>query len=220
MARVIFGAEVDEIVADAAGNVRYPLTKRGIRRRGGHGVAVMGPYHPDPRVEAVRWVICEAQLVQSICRARGVNRTGDNPLKIDIVTKVVLPIEVDEVTTWDQIQPGALDVMWAAGAVPASYADMAKAYAELFPSAEAARMAINRQNPEQTSIEYLIGVCSGFSTARYRRVGARGPAGTLFYDPARVDATSWLRAHLGAATPAPEGAPAGAPKARATPEPD
>jgi len=123
--------------------------------RDGRGIAVEGPYHPDPRVEAVRWAICEAGLVQAIGRGRGVNRTAGNPLRVDILTSVVAPIEVDEVTTWDRIQPGAAQVMRAAGAAPTSFADVAAAYPDLFRSADAARMALSReaQNPEQTPIE-------------------------------------------------------------------
>jgi putative DNA primase/helicase len=75
-------------------------------------------------------------------------------LQVDILTNVVLPLEVDEVTTWDRVQPGTAHVMRAAGAAPTSYADMARAYADLFPSADAARMTLTREarNPEQTPI--------------------------------------------------------------------
>jgi hypothetical protein len=155
LARAVFGADVQEIEADAQGAVRYPRTMRGIRMRDGRGIAVEGPFHPDPRAEWVRWAMCEVGLVQAVGRGRGVNRTADNPLQIDILTNVVLPLEVDEVTTWDRIQPGAARVMRAAGAVPIGYADMARAYAHLFPSADAARMTLTREakNPEQTPIE-------------------------------------------------------------------
>jgi hypothetical protein len=85
-ARALFGAEVQEIPVDHEGAIRYPRTTRGIRMRTGRGVVVEGPYHPDPRAEAVRWAICEAQLVQAIGRGRGVNRTDSNPLQIDILT--------------------------------------------------------------------------------------------------------------------------------------
>ena len=43
----------------------------------------------------------------------------------------------------------------------------------------------------------LIGVCSGFCLARYRRRGSRGPAGRLLYDPARTDPATWLADHIG-----------------------
>jgi hypothetical protein len=70
-------------------------------------------------------------------------------------SNVVLPIEVDEVTTWERIQPGTAHVMRAAGAVPLSYTDMATAYPELFPSRQAARKTIKREaeNRGQTPIE-------------------------------------------------------------------
>jgi putative DNA primase/helicase len=93
--------------------------------RDGRGIAVKATHHPDPRVEAVRWAICEAGLIQAIGRGRGVNRTANNPLQIDILTNVVLPLEVDEVTTWERIQPRPAPVMAAEGAVPLTYPDMA-----------------------------------------------------------------------------------------------
>jgi hypothetical protein len=113
----------------------------------------------------------------------------------------VLPIEVDEVTTWNRIQPGMAQVMRAAGAVPLSYPDMARAYPDFFPTADAARMTITREakNAEQTPISYIssIGVCSGFSRQRYRRLGARGAALVLLYDPTRVEPKKWLTERLG-----------------------
>jgi putative DNA primase/helicase len=213
-ARALFGAAVQEILVDHDGAIRYPRTTRGIRMRTGRGVAVEGPYHPDPRAEAVRRAICEAQLVQAIGRGRGVNRTDANALQIDILTNVVLPIEVDEVTTWDRIQPGTAHLMRTAGAVPLSYTDMATAYPDLFASREAAKKTIMREagnwgqtpiedspdgrNRGQTPISYLsIGVCPQFSRQRYRRRGARGPAVVLLYDSTWIDPKDWLTERLG-----------------------
>ncbi len=197
-ARALFGAEVAEIVPDEKGAVRYPPMTRGIRMRDGSGVAVQGPMHPDARAEEVRWAISEAGLVQAIGRGRGVNRGAANPLQIDILTNVVLPIEVDQVTTWERIQPSLAEIMRARGAVPLSYADMAAAYPSLFPSAGAAEQALRRGNPLQTPIEeYLLGVCRGFLSFRYRRPGTRGPAARLLYDAERIDPLPWLIARLG-----------------------
>jgi hypothetical protein len=169
--------------------------------RDGRGIAVEGPEHPDARVEAVRWSICEGELIQAIGRGRGVNRTEANPLQIDILTNVCLPVVVDVVTTWQDIQPDALDIMCAAGAVPVAYRDMAEAYPGLFPSAEAARKAIRRTNPGQTSIEsVLYRKMSGVSALGYRRKGSRGPAGKLFYNADRIDPLVWLTARFGDCT--------------------
>jgi len=170
-ARALFGADIIEIDPDEKGAVRYPATTRGIRMRDGRGVAVQGPAHPDERAEAVRWAICEAGLVQAIGRGRGVNRSAADPLQIDILTNVVLPIEVDEVTTWNRIQPGLAQIMRARGAVPLSYADIATAYPDLFVTARAAQMTLIRENPSQTPIER---VCDGFRSAPGDRQGVEG----------------------------------------------
>ena len=55
-----------------------------------------GEVHADPTAEAIRWSICEAELIQAMGRGRGVNRTAENPLQIDLLTDVVLPVTVDE----------------------------------------------------------------------------------------------------------------------------
>jgi putative DNA primase/helicase len=199
IARVLFGVDVEEIPADETGNVRYPQITRGVRMRDGTSRAVSGSEHPDPRVEAVRHAICESELVQAIGRARGVNRDADHRLLIEVLTNICIPgIEVDEVTTWNKIQPGAAEVMRARGAVPLGYADMAAAYPDLFTTAAAAEQALRRENPLQTSIRnLLIDVCRGFLVCQYRKRGSRGPPGRLLYDSARIDPQSWLTERLG-----------------------
>jgi putative DNA primase/helicase len=206
-ARALFGCEIAEVPPDDKGAVRYPHIVRGIRLRDGTGAAVQGGQHPDPRAEEVRLAICESGLIQAVGRGRGVNRTADDPLLIDILTNVVLPIEVDELTTWAAIQPGYAEIMRARGAVPLGCADMALAYPDLFPSRSAAHMALTRENLSQTPIDtFLIGVCDRFLAVTYRRRGTRGPAGRLLYDPALTNPVAWLRDRLGAevtAWPAP-----------------
>ena len=163
---------------------------------------------PDPRAEEVRWAICEAQLVQAIGRGRGVNRTDANPLLIDILTNVVLPIEIDEVTTWGRIQPRTAHVMRSAGAVPLSYTDMATAYPALFPSRDAAKKTIKReaenwgQTPIAGSGEPAGSSRSDKSLIWRRRCGGRGSRGkpggrTREYGGAEADPSSprfaWTR---------------------------
>ena len=68
--------------------------------------------HPEPLAELMRWRVCEAELIQAIGRGRGVNRTGDDPLQVDLINMVPLPdIEIDEVLSWDDAQPDAGDVI-------------------------------------------------------------------------------------------------------------
>ena len=197
IARALFGSAVVGVVPDDKGNM-YPRVARGIRMRDGTGRKVEGNQHPDPRAEAVRRAICEAELVQAIGRGRGVNRGPNNPLQIDILTNVVLPIEVDEITTWSAIQPSAEDVMRARGAVPRTHADMAACYPDLFRSAEAARERGGGGNSGKTSIGIPYRRNTRvFGEALYRRPGSRGPAGRLLYDPARIDPATWLAGRLG-----------------------
>ena len=54
----------------------FDRVERGIRIKGGGGVAVLCDQHPDPLAEAVRWQVCKAELLQAIGRGRGVNRSA------------------------------------------------------------------------------------------------------------------------------------------------
>src|SRR5262249_31233632 len=95
------------VLATANGNGFrwFDQVQRGIRLRDGSGRATRGDQHPDPAVEAVRWQICEAELVQALGRGRGVNRTALNPLDADLLFDPALPVTVDEVLRW---QPPSL----------------------------------------------------------------------------------------------------------------
>lgn len=113
LAEVLGGRTVDCVEGG-----RYPVQQGGIRMRGtDEGFPLEAAYHPDPLAEALRWQICEGQLIQSIGRPRAVNRTADNPVHIDIVTNIPLPIEVDETVTWKEMQPHPLEVLAARGFV-------------------------------------------------------------------------------------------------------
>ncbi|MFN6999583.1 MAG: hypothetical protein ACK4ST_06070 [Elioraea tepidiphila] len=130
---------------------RPPLTSRGdvawwygrVERRlalaDGGVHATTGEEHADPTAEALRWTICEGELVQAVGRGRGVNRTPERPLEIDLLTDVVLPVAVHEVLAWEEVQPSRHDIMAAAGVELENAADMARCFPELWPSHDAAR---------------------------------------------------------------------------------
>ena len=84
----------------------YGTEERRIRLAGGRTHAVPGEVHADPTAEAIRWSICEAELIQAMGRGRGVNRTAENPLQIDLLTDVVLPVTVDELIDWHDLCAG------------------------------------------------------------------------------------------------------------------
>jgi putative DNA primase/helicase len=109
LAEVIFQEDVHALPAGEY-YLRRPvgLTMAGPKD---HAPAVQASYHPDERVEAVRWLITEAELMQAIGRGRGLRRTGANPLQIDLINTVPLPVRVDDVLTWDEAKPHPLHVI-------------------------------------------------------------------------------------------------------------
>jgi hypothetical protein len=204
LARALFDTDVAEMPAGQW----YPKVDRGVQMRDGGVAVIQSPAHPDRRAEAVRSQICEAELIQAIGRGRAVNRTAADPLHIDILTAYPLPIVVDELTTWELVQPTDAEVMRSRGAVPMNYRDMATAYSDLFTSPHAAQMRLIREfgigikgvnrNPSQSPIEsYLIGVCDGFLSISFRRKGFRGPPSKLLFDPQRIEPLAWLNERIG-----------------------
>lgn len=59
----------------------------------------MATSHPDPRVELLRKRAVQNEIMQAIGRGRGANRNEHNPLQIDIINEVPLPIAIDEVVS-------------------------------------------------------------------------------------------------------------------------
>ena len=94
-----------------------------------------GEVHADSTAEAIRWSICEAELIQAMGRGRGVNRTAGKPLQIDLLTDVVLPVTVNELVTWSELRPTRRDLMAARGVVLENAADMAACFPDLWPTA-------------------------------------------------------------------------------------
>jgi hypothetical protein len=93
----------------------YDRVVRGIRLADGTGRAVRADQHPDPTAEAVRLQMCEAELIQAVGRGRGVNRTAETALDVDILANVVLPLTVDEAVQWEE--PSAVVEMAAEGII-------------------------------------------------------------------------------------------------------
>jgi putative DNA primase/helicase len=87
--------------------------RRQAERRAGHPLD-----QTDPLVAAVRWSICEAELLQVIARARGIRRTEANPLDVLVLGDVPLPLKIDQMASWDQAKPHPRELMAARGVVP------------------------------------------------------------------------------------------------------
>jgi putative DNA primase/helicase len=109
-------------------------------------VAGQADMHPDPVAESIRSRIVEGEVMQAIGRGRGVRRTVDNPLDVIVLSDVVLPIPVDEFLPDVLADLGPEDRMLATGGIAYDDASAAVAvYPDLWPSAEAARKALQRQ---------------------------------------------------------------------------
>jgi putative DNA primase/helicase len=198
-----------EALAAALTN-RPPLTSRGdvawwygrVERRialaegGVH--ATTGEEHADPTAEAVRWSICEGELVQAVGRGRGVNRTAETPLEIDLLTDVVLPVAVHEVLAWDEVRPSRHDIMATAGVEIENAADMARCFPELWPSHDAARQ--DGRSVRNCYYRDLHNSRSSHSSSvvSYRPAGPGQKARQARFDLALIpDPHAWLEARLG-----------------------
>ena len=156
--------------------------------------------HPDAVAEAIRWQIAEGQLVQIIGRARGVNRTKDNPVDILVMTNAPLPIPVEHLISASDLDPSPADLMMAAGGVSfESPTDAATAYPQLWNSRKTAFSAMDRFSKRQTSAfrnrSNLITKCRRLE---YQKAGARFSRAAAWVDLDIVpNPDTWLTERLG-----------------------
>jgi putative DNA primase/helicase len=156
--------------------------------------------HPDPLGEAIRWTICEGELVQIIGRGRGVNRTAADPLDVLILTDVPVPVPVAETMPAAALDPTLPARMLAEGGVAFENSGHAlQAYPGLWPSKRAAEQAFYRgrctTNPYE---EPLLGECRAPLRVAYQVVGPGQRAAVAWFDPLVVpDPEAWLSDRLG-----------------------
>lgn len=175
-----------------------PVERRiGLTTGGTH--TVHGERHDDPLAEAIRFSICEAELVQAVGRGRGVNRTSASPLHVDILTDVVLPIPVTQVLSWDEVEPTQCDIMAAAGVVLENASDKARAFPALWPSADAAKKDAQRKGTSRSPRFFFNSSLSPSSAvASYRKSGAGQKNWSALFDLTLIpDPKSWLRKKIG-----------------------
>jgi putative DNA primase/helicase len=177
----------------------YARVERRIALAAGGVHSVANEQHPDATAEAGRWAICEGELVQAIGRGRGVNRTAESLLEIDLLTDVVLPVEVHEVLTWDQVRPTDHDIMASSGVVLENATDMAKAFPDLWPTRDAAK----KQNQRRGTDCYYrdlsnSGLSPSSSVVTYRPTGAGQKDRQARFDLTLIpNPRAWLEARLG-----------------------
>lgn len=127
--------------------------------------------HVDLDVELLRAAICDDEVIQAIGRGRGVNRTDQNPLEVQVLADVALPLIHDRVLAWETVKPGLFQRMLLAGLAVDSPADAAAMHPDLFPNVEQAKKALQRgvfggHFPIDNSYRDL-----SLKSAAYRRVG-------------------------------------------------
>jgi hypothetical protein len=183
--------QIAYIAPDADGRISWPVESRGFR-----GVAGAAPveYHPDPVCAALLSQIREAELIQAIDRARLVHRAPDRPCKVLVLTNVVLPLTVHQLSTWEALIPDRFTrAAWRGPAVPASYGELARVFPDLWPSAGAVEQDYrrSRSTPYESLIELLLGKRRGLKRVEYRL-----PQQTGLWTPALVAAAADPRAAL------------------------
>lgn len=113
-------------------------------RERGFGLLPVRRY-ADATAEAVRAAVADAELIQAIGRARGVNRTAENPVDVVVFANAApAGLVVDSIRPWAEVQPCAVDRMALRGLVVESPADARRVWADLFPSIAAAKKAWQR----------------------------------------------------------------------------
>jgi putative DNA primase/helicase len=165
----------------------YDAVQRGIRLREGTGIATRGDQHPDPDVEAVRYQIHEAELVQALGRGRGVNRTTANPLDADLLFDTALPVTVDEVVRW---HPPSLLIETAAaeGVMLTAPCDLIKLWLKLWPNEKAAYRTVKAGVPKLPNFERV----------EYQLAGPKMNKRLGYFDLALIpDPRAWLTQRLG-----------------------
>lgn len=129
-----------EVVEPEPGKRRwYPRVPGAIRLGDGAAYPINRYRHPDPTVEALRWQICEGQLIQAIGRLRPLRRGPDDAFFLDLVSDVPLPITVDRVEEWTTARIGSWADMAAEGVLLTAVSDIEGVFPGLAPSRKAAR---------------------------------------------------------------------------------
>ena len=127
LAEALTGAAVDPLPG------WYPRVVVSREMADGGAIEAEADRHPDPIAEAIRWQICEGELLQIIGRARGVNRTAADPVDVLVLCDVPLPVPVDGTLSASDLAPSPAELMLAAGGIEfENSADAAAAYPKLW----------------------------------------------------------------------------------------
>ena len=177
----------------------YGSCEKRIRLEGGKTHPVMGEFHTDLTTEAIRWSICEAELIQAMGRGRGVNRSAETPLAIDLLTDTVLPVTVKEFVSWSDLCPSRRDLMAVRGVVLENAADMAVCFPDLWASRDIAKKDTQRRGTNGYYKTFYNSQMSPSSVeVIYQPKGSgKKPRSAIFDLDIIADPQSWLSARIG-----------------------
>jgi putative DNA primase/helicase len=89
---------------------------RAIQLKSGAEHVLRGRVYETPEAELVRQAVAENAVVQAVGRARGVNRTEDNPVEVVLILHdTTTPLPVDAVAEFSSIEPNAVEEMVGRG---------------------------------------------------------------------------------------------------------
>lgn len=189
-AAALSGAQPVALTPNAKNFVWFDQAKRGIRLIDGSGVETTCDQHPDPMVEGVRWQIHEGELIQALGRARGVNRTAETPLDVDLLFDSCLPVAVNSVALWER--PSLLIATAKDGVMLTSPGDMVRVWPQLWPNTRAADRTLAAAIPK----------LPGFEPVSYQLKGAKMKPRFGYFDLTAVRRPMvWLEEQLGALQP-------------------
>lgn len=200
--RTLPGAGAVERLAGAITGVEpalkgYRRTQAEIVGADGSAVVVDAWTHPDPLCEAIRWQLCEGGLIQNVGRGRGLHRTADTPLDINVWSDIAAA-ELGPVEPMLWQGPTTDEEMLADGVWIELPADAAKVHPVVVVSAAALKQARIRYDQRHLPIETIIGKCR--YSYRYRPAnGQRSAVGrATFLNPtSEAEARAYLEARLG-----------------------
>lgn len=169
---------VATIEPDTNGRVALPRRSVRITARDGSQATVSVSYHPDERADAILRQIREAEVSQAIARVRPIHRPTDAPCEIVVASNLPLRIQPATLVRWMDIVPDRWREMELRGFVPDLAPDVASAYPDLFPSADAVRQAASRRAADrkcdESPWESFYGACHTFKRMARFECGREG----------------------------------------------
>ncbi|MBO1081857.1 DUF7146 domain-containing protein [Roseomonas haemaphysalidis] len=193
IAEALTGAAIAQKVS------RYERRDAAVQLADGTALAGESDFHPHPVAEAVRWQICEGELVQIVGRGRAVNRTSTTPLDVLVLTDRPIPLTIHAAVEWEALMPSPQDLMLAQGGVAlTSPTDASNCYPNLWPTPAAAKMAFSRHRVTNPYRDISIGESYRLVRALYQKAGERQKPAELVFDPSVTDDLhGWLEDRLG-----------------------